>query len=40
MKDDAPERIKTDALSWTMRPDGLFMRRSLPGFYDEMVAER
>ena len=39
-KDDAPERIKTDALSWTMRPDGLFMRRSLPGFYDEMAAER
>ena len=39
-KDDAAERIVTDELSWTMRPDGLFMRRSLPGFYDEVAAER
>ena len=36
----AAERIQTDTLSWTMRPDGLFMRRSLPGFCDEIAAER
>ena len=39
-KDDVAARIPTDELSWTMAPDGLFMRRSLPGFYDEMAAER
>lgn len=38
-KADAPELIVTDELSWTMAPDGLFMRRSIPGFYDEIVAE-
>ena len=37
-KDDAAERIVTDDLSWTMAPDGLFMRRSIPGFYDEIAA--
>jgi len=38
-KDDAAERIVSDALSWTLVPDGLFMRRSIPGFYDEIAAE-
>ena len=37
---DTAERIQTSELSWTMQPDGLFMRRSLPGFYDEIVGER
>ena len=36
---DASERIRTGELSWTMAPDGLFMQRSIPGFYDEMAAE-
>ena len=36
---DASERIQTEELSWTMAPDGLFMQRSIPGCYDEMVAE-
>ena len=36
---DASERIQTEELSWTMAPDGLFMQRSIPGFYDEMAAE-
>lgn len=35
----APERIRTPDLSWTMAEDGLFMRRSIPGFYDEIAAE-
>ena len=39
-KGEAPDRIKTDEISWTMRPDGLFMRRSLPGFYEEMASNR
>ena len=39
-KDASAERIKTSALSWTMVADGLFMRRSLPGFYDEISADR
>ncbi len=39
-KDEVAERLKTDELSWTTLPDGLFMRRSLPGFYDEIAAER
>ena len=39
-KDAVAERLKTEELSWTTRPDGLFMRRSLPGFYDEIAAER
>lgn len=38
-KEDAAERIVTDELSWTMAPNGLFMRRSIPGFYEEIVAE-
>ena len=36
---DASERIQTEELSWTMSPDGLFMQRSIPGFYDEIAAE-
>ena len=39
-KDAASDRLRTDELSWTMQPDGLFMRRSIPGFYDEITAER
>ena len=38
-RDEAPARIRTGALSWTMREDGLFMQRSIPGFYDEIAAE-
>ena len=38
-KEDAAESIVTNELSWTMAPDGLFMRRSIPGFYDEIVTE-
>ena len=39
-KDTVATQIPTNELSWTMAPDGLFMRRSLPGFYDERAAER
>ncbi len=38
-KDEAATRIVTDTLSWTTATDGLFMRRSIPGFYDEIAAE-
>ena len=38
-RDEAPDRIRTGALSWTMQEDGLFMQRSIPGFYDEIAAE-
>lgn len=38
-KNEASERIRTSDLSWTMQADGLFMQRSIPGFYDEIVAE-
>jgi len=37
-KSEASARIKTDDLSWTMAEDGLFMQRSIPGFYDEIEA--
>lgn len=37
--DDAPERIKDSGLSWTQADDGLFMQRSIPGFFDEISAE-
>ena len=36
-KSQASERIRTQELSWTM-VDGLFMGRSIPGFYDEIAA--
>ena len=38
-RSEAPARIRTGALSWTMREDGLFMQRSIPGFHDEVAAE-
>ena len=37
--DDAPEAIKDPDLSWTQAEGGLFMNRSIPGFYEEMAAE-
>ncbi len=37
-KSEASARIRTADLSWTMAENGLFMRRSIPGFYDEMAA--
>jgi hypothetical protein len=36
---DAAERIKDPALSWTQAENGLFMSRSIPGFYQEIAAE-
>ena len=39
-KEQAADRIQTSELSWTMAADGLFMRRSVPGFYDEIAAEQ
>ncbi|MGD8282353.1 MAG: hypothetical protein PVF69_14420, partial [Gemmatimonadota bacterium] len=36
---DAADRIVTPELSWTMAEGGLFMTRSVPGFYDEIAAE-
>ncbi len=38
-KDQASERIQDSSLSWTQQEDGLFMQRSIPGFYDEIAAE-
>ena len=38
--EQASERIQTSTLSWTQAADGLFMRRSIPGFYDEIAAEQ
>jgi glyoxylase-like metal-dependent hydrolase (beta-lactamase superfamily II) len=38
-KGEAPVRIRSEALSWTMAENGLFMQRSIPGFYDEVAAE-
>ncbi len=39
-KEQAADRIRTSELSWTMAADGLFMQRSIPGFYDEIAAEQ
>ena len=39
-KEDAEARIVTAELSWTQAENGLFMRRSVPGFYDEIAAEQ
>ena len=36
-RSDAPVRIRDESLSWTMVDDGLFMQRSIPGFYDEIA---
>ncbi len=38
-RSDAPVRIRDESLSWTMVDDGLFMQRSIPGFYDEIAGE-
>lgn len=38
-KDDAAEEIISDDLSWTQAAEGLFMNRSIPGFYDEIAVE-
>jgi cyclase len=38
-KGDAAARIRTPNLSWTMAEDGLFMQRSIPGFYDEIAGD-
>jgi glyoxylase-like metal-dependent hydrolase (beta-lactamase superfamily II) len=35
----AAQRIVTSDLSWTMAETGLFMTRSIPGFYDEIAGE-
>ena len=37
-KSEASARIRTEDLSWTMAENGLFMQRSIPGFYDEIAA--
>jgi hypothetical protein len=37
--DQALARIRTPDLSWTTAENGLFMTRSIPGFYDEIAAE-
>ena len=37
-KDQASEQIRAQSLSWTMAENGLFMQRSIPGFYDEIAA--
>ncbi len=39
-KEQAADKIRTSDLSWTMAEDGLFMRRSIEGFYDELAAEQ
>ena len=36
---DEASKIKDPGLSWTQAEDGLFMRRSVPGFYAEIAAE-
>ena len=38
-KSEASVRIRTRDLSWTTQENGLFMQRSIPGFYDEIAAE-
>ena len=37
--DDAPDAIKDSGLSWTQAEQGLFMQRSIPGFYEEIAGE-
>ena len=37
--DAAPEAIKDASLGWTQAAEGLFMQRSIPGFYEEIAAE-
>ena len=38
-RDDATDTIRDPSLSWTQAEQGLFMQRSIPGFYDEIAAE-
>jgi glyoxylase-like metal-dependent hydrolase (beta-lactamase superfamily II) len=38
-KSQASDGIRTQELSWTMAENGLFMQRSIPGFYDEIAAQ-
>jgi cyclase len=38
-RDQAADRIRTTDLSWTTAESGLFMTRSIPGFYDEIAEE-
>ena len=38
-RSEASDRIGAQDLSWTMQEDGLLMRRSIPGLYDEIAAE-
>jgi glyoxylase-like metal-dependent hydrolase (beta-lactamase superfamily II) len=38
-KENAAQAIKDANLSWTQAADGLFMSRSIPGFYDELASE-
>ena len=38
-RSQAAGAIPTPDLSWTQVPEGLFMGRSIPGFYDEIRAE-
>jgi glyoxylase-like metal-dependent hydrolase (beta-lactamase superfamily II) len=38
-RDEAAEAIISPRLSWTQALTGLFMSRSIPGFYDEIAAE-
>ena len=35
----AATRIRSPELSWTQAEQGLFMQRSIPGFYEEIAAE-
>jgi cyclase len=36
---EAASRVRSPALSWTQAEQGLFMQRSIPGFYEEIAAE-
>lgn len=38
-REDAESAIQDATLSWTQAEQGLFMQRSIPGFYDEIAAE-
>ncbi len=38
-RNNAAARIVDPGLSWTQAEQGLFMQRSIPGFYDEVAAE-
>ena len=39
-KEDVVNRLQTDDLNWPLAPDGLFVQRSLSGFFDEVASER